>query len=514
MPDINTNLQRLQDDSAEIESLVDDIVESIADSGGVVSPTGGLRSFPTAIESIPIQINAKLEPEVDLYDSILSGGSPVPTTASGVVRFFDYDGSIVATYTSRQFLALTSLPANPTHEGLTSQGWNWSLSDAKEYVTDYGSLDIGQMYVTADGSTRLHIRLGDGRLKPYLGLTGDSSGTTVSIDWGDGSAAESVTLNTTTVYTSHEYTTSGEYTISISVTTGSITLIGDSTYNSNILRKSSTPNANDDRVYQNSLIGVEFGNNVSIGNNTFYNCFSLTSITIPDGITTIENNAFSGCRSLQSITIPDTVTSIGTQAFYQCYSLQSITIPDSVTTIGSNAFYNCYSLTSITIPDTVTTIENNAFSGCCSLQSITIPDTVTSIGNSAFYQCYSLTSINIPDGVTIIGNKAFQYCYSLTSITIPDTVTTIAEYTFQLCFSLTSITIPDTVTSIGTYTFQNCHGLGSIKFERLSPPTVSSSSAFTNLPTDCKIYVPSGSLAAYTTATNYPSSSTYTYIEY
>ena len=121
--------------------------------------------------------------------------------------------------------------------------------------------------------------------------------------------------------------------------------------------------------------------------------------------------------------------------------MTSITIPDSITSIGSTTFYDCTSLTSITIPDSVTSIGNWAFSYCSSLTSITIPDSVTSIGESAFRGCTSLTSITIPDSITSIGDSAFRGCTSLTSITIPDSVTSIGESVFSDCESLKAISL-------------------------------------------------------------------------
>jgi hypothetical protein len=104
------------------------------------------------------------------------------------------------------------------------------------------------------------------------------------------------------------------------------------------------------------------------------------------------------------------VTSIGDNAFWGCGGLTSITIPDSVTSIGEVAFWNCSSLTSIIIPETVTRIGGMAFCRCYSLTSITLPDSVTSIGWGAFGDCRNLTSINIPEGVTSIGEWAFFRC--------------------------------------------------------------------------------------------------------
>ncbi len=234
-----------------------------------------------------------------------------------------------------------------------------------------------------------------------------------------------------------------------------------------------------------------------IGSSAFYGYSGLTSITIPNSVTSIGGFAFKACSSLTSITIPNSVTSIGDEAFKGCSSLTSITIPNSVTSIGRYAFEDCSSLTSITIPNSVTSIGYRAFAGLSKLtsiivesgnstydsrnncnaiietatntliagcQSTVIPNSVTSIGNYAFYRCSRLTSIDIPSSVTSIGEYAFFWCTGLTSVTIPNSVTSIGEDAFFNC-SLTSIEIPNSVTSIGEGAFSDCSRLTSIVVE-------------------------------------------------
>ena len=202
----------------------------------------------------------------------------------------------------------------------------------------------------------------------------------------------------------------------------------------------------------------------SIGDQAFWACDRLTSITIPEGVTSIGESAFPSCSKLTSISIPESVTSIGNSAFENCSSLTSIIFSENsqLTSIGNEVFSNCSSLSSITIPKSVTSIGNSAFSICSSLTSITIPERVTSIGNSAFFRCLNLTTIIIPESVTSIGSSAFNDCRQLTSIAIPEGVTIIRDNTFQYCSSLTSITIPKGVTEIGHSAFAYCNKLSSI----------------------------------------------------
>ena len=247
-----------------------------------------------------------------------------------------------------------------------------------------------------------------------------------------------------------------------------------------------------------------------------------TELTLPDSFTAhdgtvvseyqINDYAFRDCTSLTSVTIPDSVTSIGDYAFQDCTAEIIWGGTPTITEIGGDAFTG-YAGTSITIPNSVTSIGESAFSYCRGLTSITIPDSVTSIGYGAFWGCNSLkynqygnalylgndenpyvvlikakdkliTSVDIYDSTRVIYQSAFEDCTSLTSVTIPDSVTSIGSYAFTDCTSEivwgdepeitkissyafsgykgTSITIPDSVTSIGESAFSGCSSLESI----------------------------------------------------
>ena len=232
-----------------------------------------------------------------------------------------------------------------------------------------------------------------------------------------------------------------------------------------------------------------------IDNSAFSGFTGLTSIIIPNSVTSIGENAFKDCNNLTSITLPFigesktaskyrqvfgyifgyttkensspipeatyqyqdysdyyhyyipsslvsvTITggNIPDHAFYNCNNLTNIEIGNGVTSIGSYAFYGCRGLTSIVIPNSVTRIDNGAFSGCNGLTEIVIPDSVTDIDDSAFYGCSGLTSVIIGNNVTNIGSSAFRGCSGLTDITIPSSVTNIGSSAFSDCYNLTTI---------------------------------------------------------------------------
>ena len=321
-------------------------------------------------------------------EGIQSGGGN-PSAESKDVNFIDYDGTVLYSYTASEFAELSVLPENPTHSGLTSQGWNWSLSDAKTYVASYGKLCIGQMYITDDGKTRIYIHLEEGRTSPMLGCCPNG---TVTVDWGDGTTTDTLTGTSTSTVKwtgNHAYASAGDYVITLTVS-GSMGFAGSSTTGCYLLRYSSSS----DKLnygYRNSIRKIEIGKGVTIiGNYAFTECHNLSNITIPNIVTSILRSAFDKCLKLSSITIPNSVTSIGSCAFQGCHNLSNVAIPNSVTKIDSYAFCSVYVIPSITIPNSVTSIGDNMFQYCYILPIIKIPKTVTKIPSGAFYGCYSV----------------------------------------------------------------------------------------------------------------------------
>ena len=198
-----------------------------------------------------------------------------------------------------------------------------------------------------------------------------------------------------------------------------------------------------------------------IGNYAFHYLPALTNVTIPQGITSIGDYAFSDCDGLISATIEEGVPT-GASMFNGCDNLTTVNLPESLTTIADGSFANCSALNHVTIPDNVTKIGTSAFCLCNALSDITLGRGLTTIGNFAFKNCDSLETIQLPSNLKKIGEEAFRECDILKSITLPDSVTDIGEAAFSTCPELESITIPENVTTIKSGTFDYCSKLKSI----------------------------------------------------
>ena len=170
-----------------------------------------------------------------------------------------------------------------------------------------------------------------------------------------------------------------------------------------------------------SLLGLAVGS--SIGENSFYNCSTLSRCVLPTDITTIGQQAFTCCTSLTEITLPTTLTNIDKRAFFGCSSLTSLTFPASLTTIGSEAFYYCSSLTHLDLSAlTNATIGFSAFDGCERLVKLTLPAALSRIEKWTFSRCSALIELTLPAALNCIDQLAFEECTSLTTVIFPATL--------------------------------------------------------------------------------------------
>ncbi len=356
------------------------------------------------------------------------------------VRFIDFDGRVIRTCRVSSGGAAAS-PIAPAHEGLTFQGWNISPQRLSNIKRD---IDAGAVYTTSDGKTRLYLRI-----TPLTGLStaiylSKSDDSVLRIDWGD---ASSETISTSgALSVSHTYAAAGDYTVALSVESGSGTYtIGDGS------------------------VAVVGGSTQSIKN-------TLTGVHIGAGVSGIGNLGLSGCQSLRYITMPESLETIGNAAFYCCYSLSCAVIPEGISTLGNSVFYNCRTLYAVSIPESVNALGTAVLLGCLSLDSFSVPP-LTALSDQTLMSCTMLKSVNIPQSAGSIGSSTFYNCYNLKSLTVPKGVA-----------------------SIGANAFSGCGSLLKYVFESEVPPTLASTNVFSGINVICRIYVPDASVSSYKTA--------------
>ena len=206
----------------------------------------------------------------------------------------------------------------------------------------------------------------------------------------------------------------------------------------------------------------------TVGHGAFAECYSLTSVTLPNTITKIESYAFGDCGQLTSVNIPQTVNSIGASAFNGCIKLTSVNIPNGIAAIEANTFKDCQSLSYISLPSSITSIGSYAFSGCANLSSINFSNSqnITEVGDNAFY---GTAWLNNQSGLLYIGKVAYKYCGTMptgTNITLKDGTTRISKGAFSDCSGLASIDLPESLTTIGGSAFSGCTSLKEITIPR------------------------------------------------
>lgn len=441
-------------------AAVIDVVEQLPGGGEHHIITGVDISDTTAVASDVAQgkyfYTADGTKTAGTASSAGSADDPIPAPLKDVV-FVDYDGEIVEQYTADEFLSLSSLPANPSHTGLTAQGWNWTLADAKTYVQSHGCLCIGQNYTTSDGKTRIYLDFTDQNMvgRPlYIMLCTTVKGG-VTIDWGDGtSTTTTANANASGTY-SHTYA-AGRYTLTLECTSGTYYL-GYNGSNHGIFHINGTPESD---VSATAVIAMEVGNNVTV----------------------LQRQGFGGARNLRTISIPTTLTNFGDttgNVFAGASSLKCLVFPS-----GTTAHYGSIASTRfLSVPKSLSVL--GGLNGALRMLTLPEADWVTSRG----WSLPKAEKIVIPGTYTQLGGGGTNSrCF------------TAALYCHKFV-------VPASVTTINDYALCDNQGLTEIHFLPTTVPTLENTRALGGAPTNRVIYVPYSAdhsiLEAYQTASNW-----------
>lgn len=376
-------------------------------------------------------------------DILVTAGGNANAAAKPVepkdVNFYDYDGTLLYAYTLEELQALTVLPPLPNQEGLTCQGWNWTLGDLKAYAKPY---DIMPYYVTNDGATWFDlVNDTDRNIAVTFRWKQYTNKTQPVLDFGDGSgtfATEAVT-NGETVSCTHAYAP-GTYRAKLS---GYYDLGGTGNAISDIQETGSV-------LLRRVFLGET---PAAVGNYAFRNSCQLETITITKNCITKSTQMFQYCTNLKALII-NCKDTLSASTVTECNSMSVFSLSNGIKV--QNALTKCRSLKRLCIPDTVTTV-NGGYSDNAAVKYVNIPSSLTAISSNSFLRNYALRMLDIPEKVTSIGSSAFYDCMSLHTL----------------------------------------------RFHSATPPTVANANAFTGIPATCIVEVPEGSLAAYQTATNY-----------
>ena len=347
------------------------------------------------------------------------------------VNFYDYDGTLVDSYTKTEFLALSAMPANPSHTGLTAQGWNWTLSDAQTWVTNYDGCCIGQHYITDDLCTRIYVTVATAG---QYNLPYNVSASGFSIDWGDSSTAESLATGSNTLQ--HQYQ-AGTYIIKIQ-------------------------HALNQGVPEQIKLGIISGSITDWSDQILSLCNKIESANI--WLCNMELR----CLETISSTKLDVIEGSFRKPFKNAFKLKCY-ISSTATDLWDESFLNCGSLEVFSTVN-CTNVNQYSFIGCCSLKdsvmynfaNATFTNRGTRDEDGLFLNCSQIRHCsNIP---TVTFKNAFKYCLNLERITFSSSCTRIGSYQFYGCHNLKDIVFPASLTKLEMFAFGYCLSLGTLDF--------------------------------------------------
>lgn len=339
---------------------------------------------------------------VSEIDSIQTGGGSAPAEEikEKNVNFFDYDGTLIASYTETEAKALTSLPTPPEHSGLVFQGWNYTLEEVK---ANADAADIGALYTTDDGATRLEIEVLERRdIRVRFSQTKASG---VLIDWGDGKSERSSGIVGQT-YALHNYEEPGRYTITLTIDDDCNVTLGS--YSSYLICIDSLGSNAAQNVLRKLYIGDRV---VKIDKSAFKNHYALNSVSMNQGLMTLDDECFK-YSSIEFMTIPSGVEAIPYSVFAACGRLRSVSLPTSVQNLDQYSIYQCNVLKRLNLKN-VTNPQSRAVSSDNAINEIVVNADIAYIPNYFCSDCTGLERVTFLGRVNTFYSGALSGCYSL-----------------------------------------------------------------------------------------------------
>lgn len=379
------------------------------------------------------------------------------------INFWDYEGTLLYAWTFAELATKTELPPLPSHDGLVCQGWNWTLQDIKDAGRE---LDIGALYITDDGKTRLYVDVDTETWDDFVLNYWQSHHNATTVDWGDGTTPETK-YDYSWVEHRHVYAASGSYVITMSVKEGAEMNLGSGSPGYMLIAKGET----------------------DIGR-----CAMLTKVEIGERMTVVTEQTFRGCVRFQSVSFPSGVSCDPWRTFEQATQLRAVTV--AFRSSIKISFYNCSNLRAIATPKGTTQENDYAIAGTAARQ--------INFDMTAANQAQALERVHIKAVNGQVGN--FSSCRSLLEVTIPADATTFVAAAFQGDNELRRVTCLGNIASIPAQVFQRCYPLRFVDFTHCTAvPTLANVNAFDSTHPQLEIRVPASLADAWKAATNWSS---------
>ena len=430
-----------------------------------VPKTGGgtARFVDTADDTVT---PASLKSGVTAHDASgakITGTLDTTPPKESDINFWDYDGTLLYSWTLAELTTKTELPPLPSHDGLVCQGWNWTLADIKDAGRE---LDIGALYITDDGKTRLYVDVDTETWDDFVLNYWQSNINTTTVDWGDGTTPETKDASSWIEHR-HVYASSGSYVITMRVKEGKTMRLG---------------NGSSGRML------------IANGEADSGRCTMLKKVEIGERVTRVTERAFYNAPQLKSVSVPSGVSFEPWRTFEQATNIRAVTAAFS--SAINQTFYNCVNLRAIATPKGTTQSDDNYIANTAVRQ--------INFDMTSSYRAQSLERVHIKAVNGKVGD--FSNCASLLEVTIPADATTFVAGAFQGDNALRKVTCLGDIASIPAQVFQRCYPLRFVDLTHCTAvPTLANVNAFDGTHAQLEIRVPASLADAWKAATNWSS---------